>query len=574
MSFLTNLRTVQKLALGFGALIVALVVVGLVGVRGARRAASDIDTLYRRDMASVVDVRRAQAENIRMGRCVRHALLDPDDKTIATELSHVNKSDAQVRTLLDRIESRTEQADEKAMVEEARSAHAAYADAMRGLLAKAHDPAAMRAALVASKPLVSRVEDAVTKIDETRSAAAEAMFSSSLAEARRSSLVELVVVAVAIAFGVLASVAIARSISRPLASAASVLHAVAEGDFTRRVGIESKDEIGQMAAAVDAAAASMRRALAEVREVAGQVAGAAQELAATSQSISKGAQEQAASLEEVAASMQQLAESAGTSADEASRAAGLAGSSEDVATKGGAVVESAVTAMDAIMASSAKIADIVGTIEGFAFQTNLLALNAAVEASRAGEHGRGFAVVANEVRALAQNSSSAAKGIRALTGDAMEKVRTGSQHVSGSGDKLREIVSATHKVSSMVDGIASSSREQTIRIGEVTSAVTHVDSITQSNASQTEQLALTADQLAAQADQLRKLVATFRLDDHAGESAGVPGARVSELPAAAPAVEAVVVRMTRPRPRSAVRPGEPRRLSAPPRARAGGIEEL
>jgi methyl-accepting chemotaxis protein len=244
------------------------------------------------------------------------------------------------------------------------------------------------------------------------------------------------------------------------------------------------------------------------------------ELSSASQSISSGAQEQASSLEETAASLEQMTSAVKQNADNAQQAAQLAQGARDVAEKGGKIVNSAVEAMTEINASSRKIADIITAIDEIAFQTNLLALNAAVEAARAGEQGRGFAVVAGEVRNLAQRSASAAKEIKGLINDSVDKVESGSKLVNQSGVTLEEIVNSVKRVTDIVGEIAASSREQSTGIEQVNTAVTQMDAVTQANASQTEELAGTADGLSSQAQALMTLVQKFKLgnDTHVGSA--------------------------------------------------------
>jgi methyl-accepting chemotaxis protein len=260
------------------------------------------------------------------------------------------------------------------------------------------------------------------------------------------------------------------------------------------------------------------------------VAAAAEQLSSGAQEISSGAQEQASSLEETAASLEELSSTVRQNADNAQQANQLASGSRDVARKGGQVVESAVHAMHEINTSSRKIADIITTIDEIAFQTNLLALNAAVEAARAGEQGRGFAVVAGEVRNLAQRSALAAKEIKTLIQDSVRKVEDGSALVTDSGRTLEEIVGSVKRVTDIVAEIAAASREQSIGIEQVTTAVGAMDHVTQANASQTEELNATAENLAAQARQMKDLVSHFRLSSSDPEARAASASRAAASP--------------------------------------------
>jgi methyl-accepting chemotaxis protein len=327
----------------------------------------------------------------------------------------------------------------------------------------------------------------------------------------------------AIAVGVAASLAIgfviARIIANGLRKTVAVLQTMAKGDFTARLDIQTKDEVGQMAEALNAAIGSIRTALLETRAVADSLALAAQQLSSASEEISSGAQEQASSLEETASSLEQITATVRQNADNAQQANQMAAGARSVAEKGGQVVGEAVRGMSEINNSSKKIADIITAIDEIAFQTNLLALNAAVEAARAGEQGRGFAVVAGEVRNLAQRSAAAAKEIKGLIQDSVCKVEAGTKLVNESGKSLEEIVGSVKRVTDIVSEIAAASREQAGGIEQLNKAVNQMDQVTQGNASQTEELSSTAEALAAQSTQLQTVVAQFNVIGNSRSSA-------------------------------------------------------
>jgi len=291
-----------------------------------------------------------------------------------------------------------------------------------------------------------------------------------------------------------------------------IVNAVADGNFDLTVPDLGNDSVGQVAKALDSAIDSIRKALQAVRGVAETVASAASQMTAASTEISRGAQNQASSLEETASSLEEITSTVKQNTDNAQQARQLANGSRDVAEKGGAVVGEAVKAMGEINQASTKIADIITTIDEIAFQTNLLALNAAVEAARAGEQGRGFAVVAAEVRNLAQRSALAAKEIKTLIQDSVRKVENGTSLVNQSGRTLDEIVVSVKRVTDIVAEIAAASKEQLAGVEQVNKAVAQMDRVTQSNASQTEEMAGTSEALSAHSNQLRELVARFRLE--------------------------------------------------------------
>ncbi len=312
---------------------------------------------------------------------------------------------------------------------------------------------------------------------------------------------------------------VAEDVQRRVSVILDVVNAVAEGRFDVEIPELGTDPVGQVGSALRTAVNSMRDALIEVRNVSSTVATAADELTAASQEISSSAQEQASSLEETASSLEEITSTVKQNSDNAQQARQLATGSRDVAEKGGQVVNDAIEAMNAINQASSKIANIITAIDEIAFQTNLLALNAAVEAARAGEQGRGFAVVAGEVRNLAQRSASAAKEIKSLIQDSGRKVEHGAELVDNSGATLQEIVASVKRVTDIVSEIAAASKEQLTGIEQVNKAVAQMDRATQSNASQTEELAGTATTLLGHAQQLSELANRFRLGNESKESA-------------------------------------------------------
>jgi methyl-accepting chemotaxis protein len=330
-----------------------------------------------------------------------------------------------------------------------------------------------------------------------------------------------------IALAALITVLIVRSIVRPLAKAVAALGLVAEGDLTASLDVDTRDEIGDMAKALNQAVERLNSTMRDVADNAANASSSSQQLAAASEAIASGAQEQAASLEETSASLEEITATVRQSSDNAQQASQLAVSSRDAAVQGQEVVAQAITAMSEINTSSAKISEIISTIEEIAFQTNLLAVNAAVEAARAGDEGRGFAVVASEVRALAQRSAGAAKEIKGLIQDSLHKVHHGSALVNRSGETLQGIVASVKRVTDIVSEMATAASEQSAGVEQVNTAMTQMDHVTQSNSAQTEELSATAESLSEQASKLLELVGAFNLgnggkNQRNGQSASRP----------------------------------------------------
>ncbi|RTL38579.1 MAG: HAMP domain-containing protein [Burkholderiales bacterium] len=322
--------------------------------------------------------------------------------------------------------------------------------------------------------------------------------------------------AVALAFGVAAGVFITRSITRPLQEAAQVVEAVAAGDLTQRTRWRSRDELGQLLLRLDGMSQSLSGTVAGVRQGCDQLNVAAAEIAQGNADLSGRTESQASSLEETAAAVEEMVAQIQANAESARQADQLAQRASGAAQAGGQAVGEIVLTMDAISASSRRIADIIGVIDGIAFQTNILALNAAVEAARAGEQGRGFAVVAGEVRVLAQRSAEAAKEIKSLIGESVSKVENGSAQVLSARGTIEQMVDEIKKVTDLVAEITTSSRQQAEGATQINEAVGQIDQTTQQNAALVEQTAAAAESLRNQTTKLVAAVAAFRVDTPSG----------------------------------------------------------
>jgi methyl-accepting chemotaxis protein len=301
------------------------------------------------------------------------------------------------------------------------------------------------------------------------------------------------------------------SICRPVDEARRLAERIATGDLTSSVDTSGRDEPAALMRALDAMQQSLGGIVGQVRNASESIQVASSEVASGNADLSGRTEQAASNLQQTAASMEQLTGTVRQSADSARQANQLAASAAEVAQRGGSVVSQVVSTMDEINASSKKISDIIGTIDGIAFQTNILALNAAVEAARAGEQGRGFAVVAGEVRSLAQRSAEAAKEIKALIGTSVEKVGSGSRLVADAGATMTEIVASVRRVSDVIGEITAASNEQSEGIGQVNSAVTQLDQMTQQNAALVEESAAAAESLRQQAGLLAQAVGTFKV---------------------------------------------------------------
>ncbi|MDB5754322.1 MAG: hypothetical protein JWR56_750 [Massilia sp.] len=308
---------------------------------------------------------------------------------------------------------------------------------------------------------------------------------------------------------------ISRGITGPLKAAVDVAETVATGDLTTQFGAASGDQIGDLMRALKKMNDSLFKVVSEVQDGTRSIATASNEIAAGNLDLSARTEQQASSLEETAATMEELTSTVRQNADNAHQANQLALAASGVAAKGGDIVGKVVDTMGSIDASSRKIVDIIGVIDGIAFQTNILALNAAVEAARAGEQGRGFAVVASEVRSLAQRSASAAKEIKDLIGDSVGQVNIGTKLVQEAGATMREVVDSVARVNDIMSEITSASQEQRIGIDQVNEAIGQMDQVTQQNAALVEEAAAAAASLQEQAETLASVAAGFKLTESA-----------------------------------------------------------
>jgi methyl-accepting chemotaxis protein len=353
---------------------------------------------------------------------------------------------------------------------------------------------------------------------------------------RRAVQIVLVLLLAAVLLSVGIAFLMSKLIVRPLRVAMGAADQIARGDLSADVQVgASKDETGQLLQALSEMTRNLRQLVGEVANGAHTVSDTSAQIAQGNLDLSQRTEEQASTLEETASSMEELTSTVTQNAENARQASQLAVGASEVARKGGHVVGQVVSTMTGISESSKKISDIIGVIDGIAFQTNILALNAAVEAARAGEQGRGFAVVASEVRSLAQRSAAAAKEIKTLIGDSVNKVEAGTKLVDAAGHTMEEIVSSVKKVSDLIAEIAAASQEQSSGIEQVNTAITQMDQVVQQNASLVEEATAATESMKDQAGSLLQLVSRFKL---AAASATTSIERAPEQRPVVPTVQA------------------------------------
>jgi methyl-accepting chemotaxis protein len=372
------------------------------------------------------------------------------------------------------------------------------------------------AAIIAKKidPLTVQTEALLETIATQERSVAEAAQDDAEKRAGRAAVWVAAAGACCLLMGAWIGWSLTRSIVQPLQRAVDFAQRVAQGDLTVRMDDNGRDEPAQLLVALNQMNDSLARVVQEVRDNSDGIAHGSDEIAKGNADLSQRTETQASSLQQTAASMEQLGHTVRQNAENAREANTMAQGASTVAAQGGTVVAQVVETMREITASSRKIADIIGTIDGIAFQTNILALNAAVEAARAGEQGRGFAVVASEVRSLAQRSAGAAREIKSLIGASVDRVEQGNRLVGEAGSTMQEIVASIRRVSAIIGEISTASAEQSSGVAQVGLAVAQMDDVTQQNAALVEQSAAAAESLKRQATQLVQAVSVFQLSLH------------------------------------------------------------
>jgi len=381
----------------------------------------------------------------------------------------------------------------------------------------------------------------------------------------------LAIVVVALVVSAVMTYFLSRMIVRPLKHAIALAGRIAGGDLSSEIKVAGRDETAQLLQALKDMNASLQKIVSEVRSGTDSISTASQQIASGNADLSQRTEEQASSLEETASSMEELTSTVKHNAENARQANQLAASASEVALKGGQVVGQVVGTMSSINESSKKIVDIIGVIDGIAFQTNILALNAAVEAARAGEQGRGFAVVASEVRNLAQRSAAAAKEIKTLIGDSVDKVGAGTKLVDEAGKTMEEIVSSVKRVTDIMAEITAASQEQSAGIEQVNQAITQMDQVTQQNAALVEEAAAAAESMQQQAGNLAQAVSVFKLKHGAQPKVGAVVAENVRSPAAVQ-VASVTPLAAKKRVAPRTEPNTPTPRARGPRAKAVGAE--
>jgi methyl-accepting chemotaxis protein len=569
MSWFYDLKIATKLLLSFGVVLLLSLLMGVAGIVSMGRIDAASNELAGDWMPSVQSVMTLRADVSDLRRWELAHLLNDQPDGMAGYEKRMDETLATLKADRDGYQKLINSPEERVLYDEFGKSLDAFMGEHGKLieLSRKNEKVEARAAAAGASAKylgeLTAVLNKLVKLNVEGGNAASAAASATYASARNLSIGLLVL---NIALGTVLAMWIAGIVSRPLRQAVRLARDVADGDLTGHIEVRSRCETGQLMQALKDMSGSLQSLVGQVRAGTDTITTASSEIASGNADLSSRTEQQASSLEETASSMEELTSTVKQNADNARQANTLARSASGIAVKGGDVVGQVVGTMASINDSSRKIVDIIGVIDGIAFQTNILALNAAVEAARAGEQGRGFAVVASEVRNLAQRSAAAAKDIKELIGDSVEKVEQGSRLVGEAGTTMDEIVASITRVTDIMGEITAASQEQSLGIEQVNTAIAQMDQVTQQNAALVEQAAAAAEAMQEQAARLGEVVGVFKLDASAAAAARVaapPARRAVPARAAAPAPRRLAAQAAKPAKAAAAR-AQPKQSASEP----------
>ena len=511
---MNHMTIATRLKLAFGLMLLMTVLMGAINLHKTHAMQAALNEVTERRMVTQAELGKFNNEINIQARALRNMVLFQEADTVKAEGQRILVSRQQITEIsaqLDRLITSEKGRTALADMFVRRDKYRAEVDAFLALVAADRRDEAIAFLIGQLRPvqaaLFSAIQEEVKVQDE--------MTAQSIEQAEEAVLAVKASTWIVGGLSLLASLLLAtwiiRAITRPIGQAVAVARAVSAGDLTHPIEAGDRSETGQLLQALGEMQAGLGRVVSQVRSGSEAVATASAQIAQGNHDLSSRTEKEASALEETSASMEQLGSTVKQNADNARQANQLAQNASSVAAQGGQVVSLVVDTMRGISESSKKIADIITVIDGIAFQTNILALNAAVEAARAGEQGRGFAVVASEVRSLAQRSATAAKEIKQLISDSVERVDQGSVLVDQAGATMDSVVSSIERVTAIMTEISAASAEQSQGVTQVGEAVMQMDHSTQQNAAMVEQMAAAASGLNQQAQSLVQAVAAFKL---------------------------------------------------------------
>ncbi|MBV2181631.1 MAG: MCP four helix bundle domain-containing protein [Castellaniella sp.] len=583
-----NLKIGTRLALGFGLIIILLLIMSGIGAWRMQATEKGSADLVHRQSSNSLILRWARQVEVNANQALAAAnLTNPDVLNVFKK--GMEASDQRSDELRAQIEKQLQQANAIAQFKQALQVRDTYRTGRAQAFKDLDNGDYAKADTFFNQEMPKITAQYITEIDKLSKMQSDSV-EQTVQEGARSNQLGMTLLGIAtllaLILGPLFAWRVTRSVTHPLRAAVGLAEAVARRDLSHDIQSHTKDEIGLLLRALGAMAGNLRGAIGEVRSGADSIASAASQISAGNLDLSSRTEQQASSLAQTAATMEQITATVRQNADNTQQANTLAAAAAKTATDGGTLVGQLVGTMSEINGKSQQVADIIGVIDSIAFQTNILALNAAVEAARAGEQGRGFAVVASEVRALAQRSAGAAKEIKALIDASVQSTAKGNEQAAHAGATMQQIVDSINRVTDIMGEINAANREQTTGIEEINSAITQMDDVTRQNASLVEESSAAATSLQNQADTLAQLVTTFNLGTDtsaagssanadarrasaAGEPASANGRTVQQAPRLPAAPEKVVSPVPQ-RPRREPKPTEPAAAATRPALRAPG----
>ncbi|TAN27340.1 MAG: HAMP domain-containing protein [Castellaniella sp.] len=520
-SNMRNLKIGTRLALGFGLIIVLLLVLSGMGAWRMLSTQQANQTLDGRQQVNALVFQWARAVDVNANQALAAAnLTNPD--VLAVFKKGLAASDKQADEISQKIEHAIDAPEAKTLYQKIIQVRDTYRKGRTQAFKDLDNGDYGKADAFFNQQMPKITAEYIAQIDKL-SAFEDDYVVKLFAQSHQANQLGLMLLAVAtllaLILGPLFAWRTTRGVTHPLSQAVRVATSISHRDLSQEVAAKSRDEIGQLMQALQNMTHNLRDTVREVRTGATSIASAAAQITSGNLDLSSRTEQQASSLAQTAATMEEITATVRQNADNVHQANTLAATAAKTATNGGSIVAELVSTMGEINQKSQQVADIISVIDSIAFQTNILALNAAVEAARAGEQGRGFAVVASEVRALAQRSAAAAKEIKTLIDASVQSTTKGNEQASHAGSTMQDIVDGINRVTDIMGEISAANREQTTGIEEINTAVTQMDDVTRQNASLVEESAAAATSLQEQADTLARLVETFRLD-HLGTTEG------------------------------------------------------
>ena len=495
-----NMKIGVRLGLGFGIVLLLLIAVALLGINRMSMLNKSVDNLALNRLPKTVWVNNViNALNVN-ARSLRNALLLSDIAERNEEFARVAEAQVTITENLKRFEETVDTEAGTRALEKVRTIRAAFLkerDLLIELIRAGQEDEAVAQLLTNVRRTQGAFFEALNELLGVQSQEVENSVQLTDEAYSEAFMLMVALSVLAVALGLVITITVGRSITRPIAESVAVAERLATGDLSVRIEVDSNDETGQLKRAMQTLVEKLTQTIGEIRDAADNLASASEQVSATSQSLSQAASEQAASVEETSSTIEQTSASINQNAENATVTDGLATKAAQEAEEGGSAVQDTVEAMK-------NIADRIGIVDDIAYQTNLLALNAAIEAARAGEHGKGFAVVAAEVRKLAERSQVAAQEISQLAGDSVSRA-------THAGELLTNMVPNIRKTSDLVQEITAACKEQAYGTSQITTAMNQLNQVTQQNASSSEELAATSEEMSAQAAQLQQSVSFFQL---------------------------------------------------------------